>query len=71
MHGPAAEALSCALLAVLLAAAITRPKWLPEAAAAGLAAVAVIASGALPWQQARAEACRCCRCWRSSARSWW
>ena len=56
MHGPAAEALSCVLLAVLLAAAITRPKWLPEAAAAGLAAVAVIATGALPWQQARAEA---------------
>ena len=58
MSGPAAEALSCVLLAVVLAAAVTRPKWLPEAAAAGLAAVAVIASGALPWQQARTEAGR-------------
>jgi len=58
VSGPAAEALSCALLAVVLAAAITRPKWLPEAAAAGLAAVAVIACGALPWQQARTEAGR-------------
>ena len=58
MSGPAAEALSCALLAVVLAAAITRPRWLPEAAAAGLAAVAVIACGALPWQQARTEASR-------------
>jgi arsenical pump membrane protein len=56
--GPAAEALSCALLAVVLAAAITRPKWLPEAAAAVLSAVAVIAVGALPWQQARTEAGR-------------
>jgi arsenical pump membrane protein len=56
--GPAAEALSCVLLALVLAAAVTRPKWLPEAAAAGLAAVAVIASGALPWQQARTEAGR-------------
>jgi arsenical pump membrane protein len=58
VHGPAAEALSCVLLAVVLTAAITRPKWLPEAAAAGLAAVAVIACGALPWQQARTEAAR-------------
>jgi arsenical pump membrane protein len=56
--GPAAEALSCVLLAVVLTAAITRPKWLPEAAAAGLAAVVVIACGALPWQQARTEAGR-------------
>jgi arsenical pump membrane protein len=58
VHGPAAEALSCVLLAVVLTAAITRPKWLPEAPAAGLAAVAVIACGALPWQQARTEAGR-------------
>src|SRR5258707_813879 len=40
------------------AASIPRPKWLPEAPAAGLAAVAVMACGALPWQQARAEAGR-------------
>ena len=58
LHGPAAEALSCVLLAVILATAITRPRWLPEAAAAGLGAVAVIATGALPWQQARTEAGR-------------
>jgi arsenical pump membrane protein len=50
--------LSCVLLAVVLATAIARPKWLPEAAAAGPAAVAVIACGALPWQQARTEASR-------------
>jgi arsenical pump membrane protein len=46
------------LLVVVLAAAITRPKWLPEAAAAGSAAVVVITCGALPWQQARTEAGR-------------
>jgi arsenical pump membrane protein len=56
LPGPAAEALSWVLLAVVLAAAIARPRWLPEAAAAGLSAVAVIACGALPWQQARTEA---------------
>ena len=58
VHGPAAEALSCVLLAAVLTTAITRPKWLPEAAAAGLAAVVVIVTGALPWQQARTEAGR-------------
>ncbi len=58
------------LLAVLLATAIIRPRWLPEAAAAVPAAVLVIITGALPWHQARIEAGRCCRCWRSSARSW-
>jgi arsenical pump membrane protein len=58
VHGPAAEALSCVLLAVVLAAAITRPKWLPEAAAAGSAAVVVIVTGALPWPQARTETTR-------------
>ena len=58
MHGPAAEALSCVLLAVLLATAITRPKWLPEAAAAVPAAILVIVTGALPWPQARAQAGR-------------
>ena len=55
MHGPAAEALSCVLLAVVLATAITRPKWLPEAAAAIPAAVLVIITGALPWHQARTQ----------------
>ncbi len=58
MHGPAAEALSCVLLAVLLATAITRPKWLPEAAAAVPAAVLVIITGALPWRLAGTEAGR-------------
>ena len=58
VHGPAAEALSCVLLAAVLATAITRPKWLPEAAAAGAAAVVVILTGALPWSQARTEAGR-------------
>ncbi len=46
------------LLAAVLATAITRPKWLPEAAAAGPAAVVVIVTGALPWPQARTEASR-------------
>ena len=55
MHGPAAEALSGVLLAVLLATAITRPRWLPEAAAAVPAAVLVIVTGALPWHQARSQ----------------
>ncbi|MCW2908519.1 MAG: transporter [Actinomycetia bacterium] len=58
MHGPAAEALSCVLLAAVLATAITRPRWLPEAAIAVPAAVLVIVTGALPWHQARTEAGR-------------
>ena len=58
LPGPAAEALSCVLLAALLAVAITRPKWLPEAAAAVPAAAVVIVTGALPWSQARTEAGR-------------
>ena len=58
MHGPAAEALSCVLLAGVLATAITRPRWLPEAAAAVPAAAAVIVTGALPWSQAAAVAGR-------------
>ncbi len=58
MHGPAAEALSCVLLAVVLATAIARPRWLPEAAVAVPAAVLVIVTGALPWHQARTEASR-------------
>ena len=58
MHGPAAEALSCVLLAGVLASAITRPRWLPEAAAAVAAAAAVIVTGALPWSQAATVAGR-------------
>ena len=58
MHGPAAEALSCVLLAGVLATAITRPRWLPEAAAAVAAAAAVIVTGALPWSQAATVAGR-------------
>jgi arsenical pump membrane protein len=58
VHGPAAEALSCVLLAAVLATAITRPRWLPEAAIAVPAAVLVIVTGALPWHQARTEAGR-------------
>jgi arsenical pump membrane protein len=58
VHGPAAEALSCVLLAGVLATAITRPRWLPEAAAAVPAAAAVIVTGALPWSQAAAVAGR-------------
>ena len=42
----------------MLATAIIRPRWLPEAAAAGPAAVVVIVTGALPWHQARTEAGR-------------
>ena len=45
-------------LAGLLVTAVTRPRWLPEAAVAVLAAVLVIATGALSWQQARAETLR-------------
>ena len=46
------------LLAGVLATAITRPRWLPEAAAAVPAAAAVIVTGALPWSQAAAVAGR-------------
>jgi arsenical pump membrane protein len=46
------------LLAGVLATAITRPRWLPEAAAAVAAAAAVIVTGALPWSQAAAVAGR-------------
>ncbi len=46
------------LLAGVLVTAITRPRWLPEAAAAVPAAAAVIVTGALPWSQAAAVAGR-------------
>ena len=42
----------------MLATAIIRPRWLPEAAAAVTAAVTVIVTGALSWPQARTEAGR-------------
>ena len=58
MHGPGAEALSGVLLVALLATAVIRPRWLPEAAAAGPAAALVIVTGALSWPQARTEAGR-------------
>jgi arsenical pump membrane protein len=56
LSGPAAEALSCVLLAAILLTAITRPKRLPEAAVAVPAALIVILAGALPVHAARAEA---------------
>jgi len=44
------------LLAALLLTAITRPRWLPEAAVAVPAALIVMLTGALPVQQAESEA---------------
>ena len=55
LNGPAAEALSCVLLAAILLTAIIRPKRLPEAAVAVPAALIVILAGALPVHAARAE----------------
>jgi len=46
------------LLAAILAAAVIRPRWLPEAAVAVPAAVIVIVTGALPLAAARAETAR-------------
>jgi arsenical pump membrane protein len=56
LPGPAAEALSCVLLAAVLLTAITRPRRVPEAAVAVPAALIVLLTGALPWHQARAQA---------------
>lgn len=58
LSGPGAEALAAALLAVILMVAVIRPRRLPEAAVAVPAAVLVIATGALSWTAARAEAQR-------------
>jgi len=58
LNGPAAEALSCVLLATVLIIAVTRPKRIPEAAVAVPAALLVIVTGALPLHQAGAEATR-------------
>ena len=44
------------LLAAVLLTAITRPRWLPEAAVAVPAALIVMLTGALPVQQAESEA---------------
>ncbi|MEU6119948.1 ArsB/NhaD family transporter [Streptomyces sp. NPDC047117] len=58
MNTPLAEALSAALLVVVLVCAVVRPFRLPEAAVAVPAAVVVIAAGAIPPAHARAEAAR-------------
>jgi arsenical pump membrane protein len=55
LSGAAAEALSACLLAAILVTAISRPRWLPEAAVAVPSAIIVIATGALPLRGARAE----------------
>ncbi len=44
------------LLAAILAAAVTRPRWLPDSVVAVAGAVIVIASGVLPLASARSEA---------------
>jgi arsenical pump membrane protein len=58
LHGPAAEAVSCALLGAVLLTAIIRPRGLPESAVAVPAALIVILTGALPLHQAGAGARR-------------
>jgi arsenical pump membrane protein len=55
LNGAPAEALAAVLLAVILVTAVTRPRWLPEAAVAVLAAAVVIVTGVLPLAAARAE----------------
>jgi arsenical pump membrane protein len=55
LTGAPGEALAAVLLAVILVAAVTRPRWLPEAAVAVPAAIVVIVTGALPLTAARAE----------------
>ncbi|GHH73173.1 arsenic transporter [Streptomyces sulfonofaciens] len=58
MNTPLLEALSAVLLVAVLAGAVLRPFGLPEAAVAVPAALVVLATGALPLDQARAEAAR-------------
>src|ERR1700744_5681269 len=58
LTGVPAEALAAALLAVILVTAVTRPRWLPEAAVAVVAALIVITAGVLPLSAARSEAGR-------------
>ena len=55
LTGAPGEALAAVLLAVILVAAVTRPRWLPEAAVAVPAAIIVIVTGVLPLTTARAE----------------
>ncbi|WP_030261031.1 SLC13 family permease [Streptomyces violens] len=58
MNTPFAEALSAALLVVVLVCAVVRPFRLPEAAVAVPAAGIVLATGAIPLAHAREEAAR-------------
>ena len=55
LNGAPAEALAAVLLAVILVAAVTRPRWLPEAGVAVPAALVLIVTGVLPLAAARAE----------------
>jgi arsenical pump membrane protein len=55
LTGAPGEALAAVLLALILVAAVTRPRWLPEAAVAVPAAIIVIVTGVLPLTTARAE----------------
>ena len=56
LSGAAAEALAACLLAAVLVTAVTRPRRLPEAAVAILAAALLVATGALSLATARSEA---------------
>ncbi|MFI9150265.1 SLC13 family permease [Streptomyces sp. NPDC053367] len=58
MRGVLLEALSVVALAVVLVCAVVRPFRWPEAAFAVPAAAVVVAAGAIPWEDVRAEAAR-------------